>query len=348
MTMTKTFRIEPVSKDLVPKLQHVINQKTKPLGALGKLEGLALRIGQIQNTWEPVLNNPTVLVFAGDHGITAEGVSAYPQEVTQQMVFNFLAGGAAINVFARQHNLKLYVVDAGVNGDLPEHDQLLRQKIAPGTRNFRHEAAMTEEQGWQAISQGAEIVRKTRGSGCNIIIYGEMGIGNTSSASVILSLLGNIPLDECVGKGAGLDDPGVTGKKRILSEAIQHHAIDPEPFKVLTTFGGFEIAMMCGAFLQAAEEKMIILVDGFIVTSALLAASRLYPAVLDYCIFGHLSEEPGHRKMLELLGGDPVLRLDMRLGEGTGAVLAYPLVESAVRFLHEMASFESAGVSTAP
>lgn len=348
MTMTKTFRIEPLLEEFIPKLQHVIDHKTKPLGALGKLEHLALRIGQIQNTLEPSLANPTVLVFAGDHGITAEGVSAYPQEVTQQMVLNFLAGGAAINVFARQHNMRLYVIDAGVNGDLPEHEQLLYLKIARGTRNFRHEAAMTEEQCQQAIERGSEVVGEMKNSGCNIIILGEMGIGNTSPASVILSLLGDIPLDDCVGRGAGLDDPGVTNKKRILNEAIHHHAIELEPFKVLATFGGFEIAMMCGAFLQAAAEKMIVVVDGFITTSALLVASRWYPAVLDYCIFGHLSEESGHRKMLDLLNADPLLQLNMRLGEGTGAVLAYPLVESAVKFLNEMASFESAGVSTAP
>ncbi len=344
--MKDRFQIGPLTTDLLPALQHKIDQKTKPPGALGKLEGLALRIGQIQNTLEPTLNNPTVLVFAGDHGITAEGVSAYPQEVTQQMVLNFLAGGAAINVFARQHGFELYVVDAGVNGNFPERQQLLQLKIARGTQNFRYEAAMTAEQCKQAISQGSEIVRKMQASGCNIIAFGEMGIGNTSSASVIMSLLGNIPLEQCVGRGTGLDDPGLSAKKRILEDAIRHHAIEPEPFSVLATFGGFEIAMMCGAFLQAAEEKMIILVDGFITTSALFAASRLYPAVLDYCIFGHLSEEPGHIKMLELLNADPLLHLNMRLGEGTGAVMAYPLVESAVKFLNEMASFESAGVSS--
>lgn len=345
MNMRPTFQIEPLTTDLLADLQHTIDQKTKPLGALGRLEQLALRIGQIQDTLTPSLNNPTVLVFAADHGITAEGVSAYPQEVTQQMVLNFLAGSAAINVFARQHNLKLYVVDAGVNGKLPEHPQLLDRKVASGTRNFRYEPAMTTGQCEQAIARGSEIVRQMWDSGCNTIIFGEMGIGNTSSATVLLSLLGNLPIEECVGRGAGLDDVGLTNKKQVLSKAIRLHAIEPEPFTTLTTFGGFEIAMMCGAFLQAAAERLIILVDGFIVTSALLVASCMYPAVLDYCIFGHLSEEPGHRKMLELLNADPLLHLDMRLGEGTGAALAYSLVESAVRFLNEMASFESAGVS---
>jgi nicotinate-nucleotide--dimethylbenzimidazole phosphoribosyltransferase len=344
--MNQKFHINSLTTEFVSDLQHKIDHKTKPLGALGKLEQLALRVGQIQQTLEPSLKNPAVIVFAADHGITAEGVSAYPQEVTQQMVLNFLAGGAAINVFARQHNLQLYVVDAGVNGDLPEHPQLLNRKIAPGTRNFRHEPAMTPEQCEQAIARGAEVVRQMCTEGCNTIIFGEMGIGNTSSVTVLLSLLGNFPLDECVGRGAGLDDVGLTNKLQVLNKAIQQHAIELDPFTALTTFGGFEIAMICGAFLQAASECMLILVDGFIVTSALLVASRMYPAVLDYCIFGHLSEESGHRKMLELLNADPLLQLDMRLGEGTGATVAYPLVESAVRFLNEMASFESAGVST--
>ncbi|MBD3308493.1 nicotinate-nucleotide--dimethylbenzimidazole phosphoribosyltransferase [candidate division KSB3 bacterium] len=345
--MNTVFHIDPLSDELVSTLQHVIDHKTKPLGALGKLERLALRIGQIQQTLEPRLQNPTVIVFAADHGIVAEGVSAYPQDVTRQMVLNFLAGGAAINVFARQQHLTLSIVDAGIHGALPEHPQLLDRKIAPGTRNFRHEPAMTESQCQQAIEQGAAIVRHIRATGCNILIFGEMGIGNTSSAAVILHLLGNVPLDDCVGRGAGLDDIGLSQKKRILHEAIRHHAIAPEPLPVLATFGGFEIAMMCGAFLQAAEEGMMVVVDGFIVTSALLVAARLYPAVLEYCLFGHLSQEAGHRAMLDLLHADPLLHLDMRLGEGTGAVLAYPLVEAAVNFLNEMASFESAGVSTA-
>jgi len=332
--------------DILPALQQAIDQKTKPLGALGKLEQLALRIGQIQQTLEPVLRHPTVVVFAGDHGIAAEGVSVYPQAVTQQMVLNFLAGGAAINVFTRQHGLNLYIVDAGVNGELPNDPYLLNRKIARGTRNFRHEPAMTPEQCAQAIAQGAEVVSQMGQAGCNIIVFGEMGIANTSSAAILMSLLGDIPIEACVGRGAGLDDAGLSHKTQVLQAALRQHAIEPDPFTVLTTYGGFEIAMLCGAFLQAAAEGMIILVDGFIVTSALLVAARLYPAVLEYCIFSHLSDEAGHQKLLNLLHADPILQLNMRLGEGTGAVLAYPLVESAVRFLNEMASFASAGVST--
>ena len=262
------------------------------------------------------------------------------------MVHNFLAGGAAINVFARQHDFLMYVVDAGVKGKLPAHPHLLDRKIAPGTKNFRHEPAMTDEQCEQALGCGAEIIRQVKKEGCNIIAFGEMGIGNTSSASVLMSILGQIPLEECVGRGAGLDDEGVTRKTAILREAIARHPASSDPFTVLRTFGGFEIAMICGAFLQAATEQMIILVDGFIASAALLAAARMYPQVLEYCLFSHLSDEPGHRKMLELLHGEPLLQLHLRLGEGTSAVLAYPLVKSAVHFLNEMASFASAGVST--
>jgi len=347
MTLKRNFQIESLNAELVESLRHKINNKTKPLGSLGILERIALRIGQIQGTLCPALSRPTALVFAGDHGVTAEGVSPYPQEVTRQMVLNFLAGGAAINVFARQHNIELFVIDSGVNGELPDHSHLLKRKIAPGTKNFLHEPAMTPEQCEQAIAAGAEVVQQMRQKGCNLLICGEMGIGNTSSASIILSQLGDFPVENCVGPGAGLTNPGVKKKIDILQAAIRHHHISDNPFQVLATFGGFEIAMICGAYLQAAQERMIILVDGFISTSALLVASRLYPAVLDYCVFGHQSEEPGHRKMLELLRGEPLLRLNMRLGEGTGAAVAYPLVESAVRFLNDMASFESAGVSGA-
>ena len=347
MTLKRTFHIEPLSAELVEQLHQKINNKTKPLGSLGLLERLALRVGQIQGTLTPTLTRPAVLVFAGDHGVVAEGVSPYPQEVTRQMVLNFLAGGAAINVFARQHNMELFVVDAGVNGDFPDHPRLLKRKVARGTNNFLREPAMSPEQCEQAIATGADVVRQMRQDGSNVLICGEMGIGNTSSASIILSQLGDFPVENCVGPGAGLTNPGVKKKIDILQAAITHHHLGDNPFQVLTTFGGLEIAMICGAYLQAAQERMVILVDGFISTSALLVASRLYPAVLDYCVFGHQSEEPGHRKMLELLHGEPLLRLNMRLGEGTGAVVAYPLLESAVRFLNEMASFESAGVSTA-
>ena len=346
MNLKRTFNIPSLENNIVSTLQHTIDTKTKPLGSLGMLERLALKVGQIQNTLTPELRKPTVLVFAGDHGVAVEGVSAFPQEVTQQMVANFLAGGAAINVFARQHNMDLFVVDAGVNGELPEHPQLLPRKVAFGTKNFRHEPAMTPEQCEEAITRGAGAVHNLSRQGCNVLVCGEMGIANTSAASVLLSVLGNIPIEQCVGPGTGLTSPAVQKKAQILKEALIENPVDAaNPFEVLATFGGFEIAMICGAYLQAAEEGMLILVDGFISTSALLVAARLYPSILEYCVFGHMSEEPGHQKMLALLGAQPVLRLNLRLGEGTGAVLAYPIIESALKFLDEMASFESAGVS---
>ncbi len=343
--MQQTFDITPLNTDITADLQQKIDQKTKPLGSLGKLEALALHIGQIQNRLDPTLSQPTMLVFAGDHGVTAEGVSAFPQEVTVQMVLNFLAGGAAVSVFSKQHGLDLYVVDAGVNGDFQDHARLLKRKIAPGTKNFRHEPAMTPEQCEQAIAAGAEIVKERKAAGCNVIAFGEMGIGNTTPAAALLSVLGKLPPDVCTGRGTGLDDDGLARKTQVIADAIAQHAIEADPLTALATFGGFEIAQMCGAFLQAAQEKMVILVDGFIVSSALLVASKLYPTVLEYCIFCHTSAESGHRKMLELLKADPLLDMSFRLGEGSGAAVAYPLVESAVCFLNEMASFASAGVS---
>ncbi|MBW8687091.1 nicotinate-nucleotide--dimethylbenzimidazole phosphoribosyltransferase [Chitinophaga rhizophila] len=341
-----TFHIAPVDHHITAALQHKIDNKTKPLGALGQLEGLALKIGRIQQTLTPTLSKPAMVIFAGDHGIAHEGVSPFPQEVTYQMVFNFLQGGAAINVFARQHNMDIRVVDAGVNFDFNGHPGLIHAKVAMGTKSFLHEAAMTQAECETAIEKGATIVKALHEQGCNVIGFGEMGIANTSAASVIMSLLCNIPLEQCIGRGTGLDDEGLIRKKVILAEAmIRHNRIEKTPLNVLSTFGGFEIAMMCGAMLQAAASGMVILADGFITTAALLVASGMYPAVLDYTIFTHQSNEQGHRLMLAHMKAVPLLDLGMRLGEGTGAAVAYPVIQAAVNFLNEMASFESAGVS---
>ena len=343
----KPFNIKPVNSAIALQLQHKVDTKTKPLGALGKLEKIAIQIGSIQQTLEPKLTKPTIIVFAGDHGIVKEGVSPYPQEVTHQMVFNFLQGGAGINVFARQHRIEIKIVDAGVNFNFETHPDLLNEKIATGTKSYLSEPAMTEEQCVSAIHKGATIVEDIHRSGCNIIGFGEMGIGNTSSASILMSLLCNIPLDNCIGRGTGLDDGGLQKKKAILKMAISnHHPFEKTPLTVLKIFGGFEIAMMCGAMLKAAELGMILMIDGFIATSALLVASKLNSHVLDYCIFAHQSNEQGHHLLLEQLNAEPLLSLDMRLGEGTGVAVAYPMIESAVHFLNQMASFESAGVST--
>ncbi len=340
------FDIKPVSTEIVSKLQHTIDMKTKPLGALGKLETIALKIGQIQNSLTPQLVHPAMLVFAGDHGIVKDGgISPYPQEVTYQMVLNFLNGGAAINVFCRQNGIEIKVIDAGVSADIEANPALINAKIAKGTKSYLHEPAMTHEECIKAISKGSEIVKEMQATGCNIIAFGEMGIGNTSSASIIMSLLCDIPVEKCVGRGTGLNDKGLEQKKAVLSKAIKTHAIDKSTLSVLKTFGGFEIVMMCGAMLQAAELGMILMIDGFIATSALLAATGLNRNILDYSIFTHQSDEQGHALMLQHLGVEPVVNLKMRLGEGTGAAVVYPLIKSAVCFLNEMASFESAGVS---
>jgi len=343
------MKINPIlasDKQCSAVLRHKINQKTKPLGALGDLEQIALQIGLIQNTATPELSKPTVLVFAGDHGIVNEGVSPYPQAVTAQMVLNFLSGGAAINVFAKQNGFALYVIDSGVNYDFEPHPLLIDAKVAKSTVSFLNQSAMTLDQCEQAINSGAEVVRKIISADSNILAFGEMGIGNTSSASCLMSVLCDLPIDKCVGRGTGLDDSGLAKKTQILQQAISKHGLGgADPLKVLATFGGFEIAMMVGAMLEAAQAKAILLIDGFIATSALLVAAKLQSNILDYCIFSHCSDESGHQYMLEQFNAKPLLNLGLRLGEGTGAVLAYPLVQAAVNFLNEMASFESAGVS---
>lgn len=341
----KKFIIQPVSKKLEVDLQHKIDFKTKPLGSLGQLEKIALQVGLIQNTLSPQLKNPHLVVFAGDHGITKDGVSAYPQEVTFQMVMNFLHGGAAINVFCKQNKIKISVVDAGVNYKFLKELQVVNAKVGMGTKSFLREPAMSIKQMQKCLDNGSKIVNDIYQSGCNVIGFGEMGIGNTSSASALMSVICNIPIEECVGKGTGLDETGVQKKIKIIRKAIAFHKKIDIPFKILATFGGFEIAQMCGAMLQAAENKMLILVDGFISTAAFLVAFKINPEILDYAIFCHQSDEQGHAKMLRYLGVKPLLHLNMRLGEGTGTAIGYSIIQSAVNFLNEMASFESAGVS---
>lgn len=348
----KTFNILPLDISLKADLTHKINQKTKPLGALGKLEALALQIGQIQHTLTPQLNEPTLLVFAGDHGITQSNVSPYPQSVTAQMVLNFLQGTAAINVFAKQNHMQLRVIDAGVNHIFDAKNvlthALIDAKIAMGTANFLHQPAMTLSQCEQALTMGARLAKIEIDAGCKLMGFGEMGIGNTSSASCLMSVLCGIPIEQCVGRGTGLDDAGLAHKTFILKQAIEYHALDGKDAKqTLACFGGFEIAMMAGAMLGAAKQKTILLIDGFIASAALLVAYKMQPHVLDYCIFAHCSNEQAHRQLLAYFQATTLLDLDLRLGEGTGAALAYPLVQAAVNFLNNMASFQSAGVSQA-
>jgi nicotinate-nucleotide--dimethylbenzimidazole phosphoribosyltransferase len=339
--------VAPATRELDAALRRKIDQKTKPLGALGRLEELALQIGRVKNSLTPTLAKPHIVVLAGDHGAAKAGISAYPQDVTWQMVENFLAGGAAINVFARANGIGLTIVDAGVAHDFGVRENLVDAKVRRGgTASYIDGAAMTAEQRDTAMAKGAEIVAKLAAEGCEVIGFGEMGIGNTASASLITHCLTDLSLAACVGRGTGLDDAGLVRKQALLERAL---AAWPErntkPLNVLARYGGFEIAMMTGAMLAAARAKMPVLVDGFICGAAALTAARIAPDFLDYAVFCHASAESGHRAQLGALQASPLVSLDLRLGEGTGAALAWPLVNAACAFLNEMASFESAGVS---
>jgi len=327
---------------LTAALLRTLDNKTKPVGALGRLEALALRIGQVLDSTEPRLASPQILVCAGDHGLAARGVSAYPSDVTWQMVHNFLQGGAAVSVLARQHGLALTVVDCGVRHDFEPQPGLVIRKVAPGTADASLGPAMSQAQCEQAIENGRDVVRALPG---NALLLGEMGIGNTSAASMLLSRLCGIPLASCVGAGTGLDAVGVARKQAVLAEVMALHEDARTPLAALAAFGGFEIATLVGAVLEAALQRRVIVVDGFITGAAVLVAQALQPSVVQRCVASHESAEPGHAMLLRQLGLVPLLRLELRLGEGSGAVLAWPLVESATRILREMASFDSAGVS---
>ncbi len=324
------------------RLIQRIDRKTKPIGALGRIEALAVQLGLILRSETPLLREPQMLVCAADHGIAAQGVSAYPQEVTWQMVENMWSGGAAINVFARQMGLALTLVDAGVAHAFGERPGLVARKIGMGTRDASLEAAMTTAECVAAIHAGQEIVRKLPG---NVLLLGEMGIANTSSAAMLLVRLAGVPLARAVGRGTGLDDAGLVRKAAVLERALALHAPLSAPLDVLAALGGFEIAMMAGAMLQAASQRRVIVIDGFVVGAALLAAQALCPGVQACCVFAHRGAEAGHAAMLAALQAEPLLDLSLRLGEGTGAALAWPLVQAAARMLCEMASFESAGVA---
>ncbi|MDM5181470.1 nicotinate-nucleotide--dimethylbenzimidazole phosphoribosyltransferase [Massilia sp. DJPM01] len=327
---------------LASELTQAIDNKTKPLGSLGALETLARQIGLIQQTTKAALHKPAILVFAADHGVVAEGISAYPQSVTWQMVENFLAKGAAINVFARQNGCALQIVDAGVNHDFGKRAALMDCKVGRGTANFAQQPAMSWAECAAALAHGMRIVGNLEG---NVIGFGEMGIGNTTAAAALMHKLTGVAVADCVGAGTGLSPEGVLHKQHVIEAAVALHGEMSEPLDILATFGGFEIAMIVGAMLKAAERRMVLLIDGFIVSSALLVAARLQPAILDYCVFSHCSDEAGHARMLDHLKAKPLLNLGLRLGEGTGCALALPLLHAAVNFLGEMATFQSARVS---
>lgn len=349
-----TINLLPVLTDirtptLTKRLQHKLDNKTKPLGSLGRLETLALQLGEILGTESPSLDQPQMVVFAADHGLTARGISAFPCEVSWQMVENFLAGGAAVSVLARQHGISLTVVDCGVNHDflsgLPAGTQrpgLVVRKVANGTADSSVQPAMTAVQCQQALQNGVALVKGLPG---NALLLGEMGIGNTSAASLLLARLTGLDIEICTGAGTGLDAPAVQRKTAVLREVLARHPEATAPLDALAALGGFEIATMVGAVLQAAQERRVVLVDGFIATSAVLVAHALQPLVLQRCIFAHRSGERGHEYMLQHLGVQALLDLGLRLGEGSGGALAWPLLQSACAILREMASFESAGVS---
>ena len=342
------FDIESLSSELDDKIVNKTNTKTKPIGSLGILERIANKIAKIQGSLKPEIKTPTVVVFAGDHGIADDGVSFYPKSVSYQMLYNYMGGGAAINVFSRQHGIKFKVVDAGIDHDFDPELNIINRKVAYGTKNYRYGSAMTKEQCLEAIAKGAGIIEDCHSEGCNFIAFGEKGIGNTSSAALLLSLLTDLPLEDCVGRGTGLDKAGVKSKYDLLNEGLSKFTGNKkDPLEVMTYFGGFEIAMIMGGMLKAAELKMTLLIDGFIITSALLAASKINAKVLEYCLYAHKSNEKAHVSMLKHLGAEPIMDIGMRLGEGTGAMVCYPLVKSAVQFFNEMASFEDAGVSEA-
>jgi nicotinate-nucleotide--dimethylbenzimidazole phosphoribosyltransferase len=332
--------------ELIDRIQQRINQKTKPLGALGKLESLALQIGLVLKTEEPVLKNPCIVVFAGDHGIASQGVSAYPSEVTAQMVLNFVNGGAAINVFACQFGIELLVVDAGVNYAFDAHLPIIHHKVGFGTQNFLEGKAISDEALKSCFQFGEDLILNKVYADCNVIGFGEMGIGNTSAAALLFSVISGLPIAECVGRGTGLSDAQLQTKIDLLTKARNLYPQKMEALEALQTFGGFEIAQMTAAMIAAFNRGMIILVDGFISSAAFLVARAMQPEILNNAVFCHTSGEQAHKKMLDLLGVESILNLQMRLGEGTGCALAYPILQASLAFLNEMASFEAAGVST--
>lgn len=327
----------PVDHAQTGRLRALIDGKAKPPGALGRIEDLAVRLALIAG--ERPLDRALLLVFAGDHGLTAEGVSAYPSSVTQAMVATFLAGKATTNAFARAVGAELRVVDAGVDAALPAHPSLLAEKVRRGTRNAAVEPALTADEVAQALETGTRIARDAAAEGFEILALGEMGIGNTASAALIMHRLTPAPLAECVGRGTGHDDAGLARKLAVLERAAARSDAT-ESAAVLAEFGGLEIAMMAGAVIGAASARIPVLVDGFIASAAALAAIRLVPAVQDYCVFCHRSAEQGHQRMLAALEVEPLLDLGLRLGEGTGALLALPAVRAASRLLSDVASLD--------
>ena len=340
----RTFKITSPDERLRPEIQAKIDNLNKPKGSLGRLEELAMQVCLIQQTLSPSLAHPCHLLLGGDHGIEREGVSVSPREVTWQQMINFTRGGGGVNMFCRQHGFKLRIVDVGVDYDLSHIEGIIDRKIARGTKNFLYEPAMTEEEFDKAIEVGAALVDDCIAEGCKVLSIGEMGIGNTSPSSIWMHLFGNIPLNDCIGAGSGLNSLGIRHKCEVLAKAVKNQRDKSLPL-ILRYYGGFEMIAAIGAMLRAAECHLIVLVDGFIMTACALAAIRLYPASQDYMIFTHCGDESGHRMMLDIVDAKPLLNLGLRLGEGTGALCAFPIVDSAVRMVNEMNNFDNAKIT---
>ena len=336
----KNFHIEYPDEGLREALIDKINNLTKPKGSLGVLEDLALQIGLIQQTLSPTLSHPHNVLFAADHGIVEEGVSKSPKEITWQQLSNFLHGGAGVNFLCRQHGFKLVLVDSGVDYDLPYEKGIINCSVGRGTHS-----AMSMEEMELCLERGAKITDMIHADGCNVVSFGEMGIGNTSPSSVWMHLLTGISLEQCVGAGSGLDSEGIRHKYNVLKQSVDHYAGDGSAKDIIAWFGGYEMVMAIGGMLRAAELRMIILVDGFIMTNCILAASKLHPEVLSYAIFGHQGDETGHKLVLDAMKVRPLLNLGLRLGEGTGAICAYPIVVSSVNMMNEMDNFAHASIT---
>lgn len=335
----RQFKIQPLDQELREKVLQYIDNIAKPKGSLGRLEEVALQVALIQNNLHPRLHKPHHVLFSADHGIEREHVSKSPREVTWQQTLHFKGRGTSIDYLTRQHNIELVVVDSGVDYDIPADLGIVDRKIRKGTSNFLHEAAMTQEECQLCIDHGARQSEIAHNKGCNIISFGEMGIGNTSPSAIWMHKLTNISLCDCIGAGSGLSGDEMDHKHKVLTQAVANAPEDMEAEEVLRYFGGFEMVMTVGAMLRAAELRMTIVVDGFIMTSCMLMAAQFNPTVLEYAIFGHKGDEKGHAKLLNYLGAKPLLDLGMKLGEGTGAVTAYPIIQSAVLMMTEMSLF---------
>jgi nicotinate-nucleotide--dimethylbenzimidazole phosphoribosyltransferase len=347
--LTETLAaIKPVDAGLLQEAQRRLDNKTKPLGSLGRLEEFARRYAAISGTLEPETMKKVIFTFAGDHGVVAEGVSAFPKEVTPQMVFNFLNGGAGVNVLARHVGADVLVVDVGVDYDFNAVPGLIDRKVARGTRNFAKGPAMTREEALAAIEVGIDLANQAKSEGVSILGTGEMGIGNTTPSSAIIAAISGKSVREVTHRGTGINDAALENKIRVIEAGLALNKPDPrDPLDVLTKVGGLEIAAIAGLIIGAAANRLPLVVDGFISTAGALIASEMQPNVREYLFAAHESVEIGHRLMLEHMGAEPILDLRLRLGEGTGAALAMGLIEAGVKILKEMATFEEAGVAEA-